>query len=41
MVRKIQKKNDRNIRSKDTETNDADNAEHLTGQDNTYAQVEQ
>ena len=28
-------KKDRNIKSKDTKTTDADNAEHLTGQDNT------
>ena len=33
--------NDRNIKSKNSETTDADNAEHLTGQDSTYAQLEQ
>ena len=34
-------KNDRNIKCKHTETTDADNAEHPTGQDNIYAQLEQ
>ena len=31
-------KNDRSTKNQDTNINGADNAEHLTGQDNTYAQ---
>ena len=33
-------RNDRNIRNKNTKITGADSAEHLTGQDNTFAQPE-